>query len=353
MEWPLRISKFSALIAFLLILAFAAILWSMGRPPICACGNVKLLHLVMQSSENSQHLADWYTPSHIIHGFIFYGLGHVLRKKWPALFPLGVAVVLAILLEGTWEVMENSPAVIERYREVTISWGYSGDSIANSVADIIWMLFGFFMASRLPWKLTLAIALVFEIFTAWMVRDNLTLNVMMLTVPLESVKDWQAGATGYWVTGNRIEAAELEPLRAKFLALARNKFDPRACLLRSVKHWDMGLGEQQIKDYDAWTRHGDVETRHVKAGDMADFNQQNAPGWQLVDDWLACPETIIFNEPAIVDLRKDNETIQTGAAIVQRRCGELCGEEYLLGVDRIKGRFVLDGKGFSEPITAY
>jgi hypothetical protein len=201
MDWPLRISKFATLIAILLFATFGAILWSMGRPPICACGEVKLLHLVVQSSENSQHLADWYTPSHIIHGFIFYGIGHLLRKKWPSVFQLGVVVSLAILVEGAWEVLENSPVIIDRYREVTISWGYAGDSIINSLADIVWMLFGFLLASRLPWKATLGLALLFEVFVGYMIRDNLALNIMMLTAPLESVKDWQAGASGYWVTG--------------------------------------------------------------------------------------------------------------------------------------------------------
>lgn len=203
MDWPLRISKFSALIAFLLFLLFGAILWSMGRPPICACGDVKLLHLVVQSSENSQHIADWYTPSHIIHGFLFYGAGYLLRRKWPRLFPLGVAISLAILAEGAWEVLENSSVIIDRYREVTISYGYAGDSIVNSLADIGWMIFGFFLASRLPWKVTLALALFFEIFVGYMIRDNLALNILMLVAPVESVKQWQAGAGGYWVTGKR------------------------------------------------------------------------------------------------------------------------------------------------------
>lgn len=201
MDWPLRISKFSALIAFLLFVAFGTILWSMGRPPICACGDVKLLHLVVQSSENSQHIADWYTPSHIIHGFIFYSIGYLLRRKWPRLFPLGVAISLAILAEGAWEIMENSSVIIDRYREVTISYGYAGDSIVNSLADIGWMIFGFFLASRMPWKATLAIALIFEIFVGYMIRDNLVLNILMLVAPVESVKEWQAGASGYWVTG--------------------------------------------------------------------------------------------------------------------------------------------------------
>lgn len=197
MDWPLRVSKFSVLIAALLTAIFIAMLFAMGRPPICACGEVKLLHLVVQSAENSQHIADWYTPSHIIHGFIFFGLGRLLLKRWP----LGLALCAAILVEGAWEILENSPIIIDRYREVTISWGYAGDSIVNSVADLGWMIFGFFLASRLPWKVTLALALLFEVFTAYMIRDNLILNVLMLVAPIEAVKDWQAAGTGYWLTG--------------------------------------------------------------------------------------------------------------------------------------------------------
>lgn len=201
MAWPLRISKFSALIALILFAGIALILFGMGRPPICACGTVKLWQGVVQSSENSQHLADWYSMSHIIHGFIFFGLGYLLRGRFPKLFPLGVILALSILIEGAWEVLENSPVIIDRYREATISYGYEGDSIINSMADIAWMIVGFFMASRLPWKVTLSIAVIFELFTAYMIRDNLALNILMLTVPIEAVKDWQAAGTGYWLTG--------------------------------------------------------------------------------------------------------------------------------------------------------
>jgi len=172
----------------------AFILFAMQRPWICECGTIKAWHGVVQSAENSQHLADWYTFSHIIHGLLFYAGAHLLWRKWN-LFdgaPTRWALPIAVALEASWEVLENSPMIIERYRSVTASFGYSGDSIVNSMADIGWMMFGFWVAGRLPWKASVALALAFELMTLIVIRDNLTLNVLMLVWPLDSVKAWQS-----------------------------------------------------------------------------------------------------------------------------------------------------------------
>jgi hypothetical protein len=185
-----RQTSFSHLITIALIIAATAfMLFALGRVPICECGYVKIWHGNVWSSENSQHIGDWYTFSHIIYGFIFYGLAKVLMLR----YSLGSRLTLVVFIKAVWEIIENTDFVINRYREATISLNYYGDSIVNSVSDITAMILGFLLATRLPVWALVAIGLGLELFAAYGARDNLVLNVLMLLWPIEAVKQWQMG----------------------------------------------------------------------------------------------------------------------------------------------------------------
>ncbi|WP_076073124.1 DUF2585 domain-containing protein [Sphingomonas montana] len=174
------------LVILAIVGAAAAGLLAMGRPPICTCGTIDLWHPALDAG-NSQHVADWYTPSHVIHGFLFYAIGHWLLRRRPG----SVRLTLAVVIEAGWELLENSPAVIDRYRTATMALGYTGDSVLNSVADIGWMAAGFLIAGRLPVMVTVALAIGFELLTLVTIRDNLTLNVLMLVAPIDAIRLWQ------------------------------------------------------------------------------------------------------------------------------------------------------------------
>ena len=167
----------------------AIVLFWFGQPLICACGYVKIWEGVVLSSGNSQHLTDWYTFSHIIHGFAFYWLAKFLFPR----ASLGARFLFAIGLEAGWEVFENTPWLINHYREQALAQGYVGDSIVNSVFDTLAAILGFIMARKLPVLAVIAIAVLLELFVGFMIRDNLTLNTLNLIYQFDFISNWQSG----------------------------------------------------------------------------------------------------------------------------------------------------------------
>ncbi|HEX4792664.1 MAG TPA: DUF2585 family protein [Humisphaera sp.] len=179
---------FAAAAAIMALAAFAE--WRMGRLPICKCGHVRLWG-AMNTPELSQQIADWYSFSHIIHGLAFYAIIRLIsRNRWS----LGACLLVAITVEASWEVIENSSFVINRYRH-TMSLDYYGDSILNSMCDILFAIGGFFLAAWLPTRVSIALVVVIEVGMALAIRDNLTLNIIMLIHPFQAIKHWQMGAS--------------------------------------------------------------------------------------------------------------------------------------------------------------
>jgi uncharacterized protein DUF2585 len=179
----------TAIAAFLILAVAAAILLGMGRNPICTCGHVDLWVGQRDSPSTSQMLADWYSLSHIVHGLLFYAALWLVWRRAPVEWRF----LAALLIEATWEVVENTPFVIDRYRTATAALGYSGDSVINSVSDILMMCVGFFAARKIPVWASILLLIVLEIVPLFVIRDNLTLNVWMLLAPSDALRAWQAG----------------------------------------------------------------------------------------------------------------------------------------------------------------
>ena len=184
----------ATLVACVCVIAVTVlILRAMGRPLISTLGTVKLWHGEVMTSENSQHIADWYSFTHIVHGFFFCLAFWFVSSILPQLRMFSVSLVVAIAFGSIWEVVENTDYIINRYREATVALDYYGDSVINSTADILFMTLGFLMASRLPVIASVSIVVASEVMLAIMIRDNLVLNILMLIWPIEAIKNWQLG----------------------------------------------------------------------------------------------------------------------------------------------------------------
>jgi len=179
-----------ALLVIGMLALTAAIEFSMGRLPLGPDGRFGWWEGNIWSSEQSQRFADPYAFTHIVHGLLFYAMLWLVARRAPARYRF----LAAVALEAGWEVLENSPIIINRYRAVTISLGYVGDSIVNSLSDVLMMAIGYLLASRLRFWMSVALVAGLEIGMVIMVRDNLTLNVLMLIHPFDAIRAWQMAA---------------------------------------------------------------------------------------------------------------------------------------------------------------
>jgi hypothetical protein len=177
----------AAIVALLIFAAAVAVLLAMGRPPICSCGKIALWGPV--GPMQSQMLADWYSPSHVVHGLLFYAILWLAARRAPVEWRF----LFALVVESAWEIVENTPMVIDRYRTATAALGYTGDSVINSMSDIAMMALGFLAARKLPLWAAIALLLALELIPLIVIRDNLALNVWMLVAPNDALRAWQSG----------------------------------------------------------------------------------------------------------------------------------------------------------------
>jgi hypothetical protein len=179
----------SVAIAAALLVMQAVTLHLMGLPTICRCGYVSLWYGNPSGPDTSQHLSDWYTYTHVLHGVAFYGLLSMVAPK----LSIPQRLVLALGVEMAWEIFENTPMVIERYRKGALAQGYIGDSVVNSLSDSFAAIVGFILAWRLPLAAILVLAIAVELIAGYFIRDGLLLNIIQLVHPTEALSQWQAG----------------------------------------------------------------------------------------------------------------------------------------------------------------
>jgi hypothetical protein len=183
---PSRAVIYTSIATAVILAITMAVEYVMGRIPWCECG-IGLWTGNAWGSDTSQHFADPYSSSHLLHGIIFYWALRYLAPK----LRLRYRFLIAVVIEVVWELLENSPLIINRYRAGTASLDYFGDSILNSTGDILFVMLGFWIAFRISWKWALALTIAIELIMLVLYRDNLTLNVIMLLHPIQSIKDWQ------------------------------------------------------------------------------------------------------------------------------------------------------------------
>jgi hypothetical protein len=177
------------LVAAAFVALQAVLLYAIGQPLICSCGAIRLWAAAVTGPENSQQLTDWYTYTHIVHGLGFYFLLWLIAPR----APVGLRFALAVGLEASWEMIENTPFIIDRYRQSALAQGYFGDSIVNSVGDTLAGAFGFVLARVLPAWASVGLIVAMEGFVGYMIHDNLTLNLIQLIHASKAISHWQAG----------------------------------------------------------------------------------------------------------------------------------------------------------------